>query len=160
MPVHLPFAQISASNFVPFDPAVDDLSELFAAIGNTLGGARRRFIAGYVAVMRTKRRIPADCGLFKREVECLRWAAIGKTDREIAMIIALSHATIRYHISRASEKLDSINGATIFKAGQLGLSRCERLTGSSSKPLAGTCDRSCDTSLQSGVHRQRQEEYG
>jgi DNA-binding CsgD family transcriptional regulator len=71
--------------------------------------------------MRTKRRIPADCGLSKREVECLRWAAIGKTDREIAMIIALSHATIRYHISRASEKLDSINRAqTIFKAGQLG----------------------------------------
>jgi DNA-binding CsgD family transcriptional regulator len=121
VPVHLPFAQVSASNFVPFDPTVDDLSEVFAAIGDTLGALTRRFIAGYVAVMRTKRRIPADCGLSKREVECLRWAAIGKTDREIAMIIALSHATIRYHISRASEKLDSINRAqTIFKAGQLG----------------------------------------
>ena len=57
----------------------------------------------------------------KREVECLRWAAIGKTDREIAMIIALSHATIRYHINRAGEKLNAINRAqSVFKAGQLG----------------------------------------
>ena len=59
--------------------------------------------------------------LSKREVECLRWAAIGKTDREIAEIVSLSHATIRYHIHRAGEKLYSVNRAqTIFKAGQLG----------------------------------------
>jgi DNA-binding CsgD family transcriptional regulator len=81
----------------------------------------RRFIAGYVSAMRTKRRIPSDCELSKREVECLRWAAIGKTDREIGMIIDLSHATVRYHVHRAGEKLNAINRAqAIFKAGQLG----------------------------------------
>lgn len=121
VPVHLPFAQVSANSFAPCDPTVDDLSDLFAAIGGTLGAMTRRFISGYVSAMRTKRRIPSDCELSKREVECLRWAAIGKTDREIAMIIALSHATIRYHINRAGEKLNAINRAqSVFKAGQLG----------------------------------------
>ena len=121
VPMHLPFAQISSSCYVPLSRAQDDMSVQFAEIGETLGLLTRRFIAGYVGAMRTKRRIPSDCELSKREVECLRWAAIGKTDREIAMIIGLSHATVRYHIHRAGEKLNSVNRAqTIFKAGQLG----------------------------------------
>lgn len=121
VPVHLPFGQISANSFHPGDPDIVDLTDLFAEIGDTLGLVTRRFIAGYASAMRTKRRIPSDCELSKREVECLRWAAIGKTDREIGMIISLSHATVRYHVHRAGEKLNSVNRAqTIFKAGQLG----------------------------------------
>lgn len=121
VPMHLPFAQISANCFVPMTRAETDMSAQFAELGETLGLLTRRFIAGYVGAMRTRRRIPSDCELSKREVECLRWAAIGKTDREIGMIIGLSHATVRYHIHRAGEKLHSVNRAqTIFKAGQLG----------------------------------------
>ena len=39
--------------------------------------------------------LPADCQLTKREIECLRWAAVGKTDKEIASIIDRSHAMTR-----------------------------------------------------------------
>ena len=121
MPVHLPFGQISANSFVSLDREQEDLSEEFAKYGSFFSQLTRRFIAGYVQAMRTKRRIPSNCVLSKREVECLRWAALGKTDREISMILERSHATIRYHIHRAGEKLDSVNRAqTIFKAGQLG----------------------------------------
>ncbi len=121
IPVHLPFGQISANSFVSLDREKEDLSEEFAAFGSFFSQITRRFIAGYVQAIRTKRRIPSDCVLSKREVECLRWAAIGKTDREIGMILNRSHATIRYHIHRSGEKLDSVNRAqTIFKAGQLG----------------------------------------
>lgn len=121
VPMHLPFAQISASSFSPLDKSKDDLAEDFEEHGVLFGLLTRRFIAGYVACMRKTRRIPSDCELSKREVECLRWAAIGKTDKEVGMIISLSHATVRYHIHRAGEKLDSVNRAqTIFKAGQLG----------------------------------------
>lgn len=121
VPVHLPFGQISANSFISMDRAREDLSAEFAAHGALLGALTRRFIAGYVQAIRTKRRIPSDCVLSKREVECLRWAAIGKTDKEISMILGRSHATIRYHIQRAGEKLDSVNRSqTIFKAGQLG----------------------------------------
>lgn len=121
VPVHLPFGQISANSFVSLDRDKDDLSEEFALFGSLLAQLTRRFVAGYVQANRTKRRIPSDCVLSKREVECLRWAAIGKTDKEISMILERSHATIRYHVHRAGEKLDSVNRAqTIFKAGQLG----------------------------------------
>jgi len=121
VPVHLPFGQISANCYVPLDTKKDDLAAEFAEYGALLTRLTRRFIAGYVNNSRTTRRIPSDCLLSKREVECLRWAAIGKTDMEIGMILGRSHATIRYHIHRAGEKLDSVNRAqTIFKAGQLG----------------------------------------
>lgn len=122
VPVHLPFAQVSANCFVPMDRAVSDLSEPFARLGAILGAITRRFIAGYVAAMRAqKRRIPGNCDLTKREVECLRWAALGKTDREVSLIVGISHATVRYHLQRAAEKLEAVNRTqTIFKAGQLG----------------------------------------
>jgi DNA-binding CsgD family transcriptional regulator len=121
IPVHLPFGQISANSFIPLDRERTDMAADFADHGELLGQVTRRFVAGYVQAMRTNRRIPSDCVLSKREVECLRWAAIGKTDMEISLILSRSHATIRYHIHRAGEKLDSVNRAqTIFKAGQLG----------------------------------------
>ncbi len=121
IPVHLPFGQISASSFISMDRDKEDLSAEFAEYGALFAMVTRCFVAGYVQAHRTKRRIPSDCVLSKREVECLRWAAIGKTDKEISMILDRSHATIRYHIHRAGEKLDSVNRAqTIFKAGQLG----------------------------------------
>ncbi|GAA4042515.1 helix-turn-helix transcriptional regulator [Parerythrobacter jejuensis] len=121
VPIHLPFAQISANSFISEDLDKTDLSQDFALHGELLSAAVRRFVAGYVQAHRAKRRIPSDCVLSKREVECLRWAAIGKTDMEISMILERSHATIRYHIHRAGEKLNAVNRAqAIFKAGQLG----------------------------------------
>ena len=121
IPVHLPFGQISANSFQSYDEGVTDLSVPFLQYANFLSLLVRRFISGYAMAVRKTRRIPSNCILSRREVECLRWAAIGKTDKEIGMIISLSHATVRYHIHRAGEKLNSVNRAqTIFKAGQLG----------------------------------------
>lgn len=121
VPMHLPFAQIALAIFFPLKRETRNLSACFAEHGQMLATATRTFVAGYVQSMRKTRRIPSDCAITKREVECLRWAALGKTDREISMILERSHATVRYHIHRAGEKLDSVNRAqTIFKAGQLG----------------------------------------
>lgn len=121
VPVHLPFGQIAAVSFPSTDPARTDLSADFAAHGDLLAVLSRRFIGGYVSAMRTHQRMPSDCKLSKREVECLHWAAIGKTDREISLILSRSHATVRYHVHRAGEKLNAVNRSqTVFKAGQLG----------------------------------------
>lgn len=121
IPIHLPFAQISANSLHPLDTSITDLSAEYEYYADFFAILIRRFISGYVNAVRKIRRIPGDLVLSKREVECLQWAAIGKTDKEIADIISLSHATIRYHIHRAGEKLYSVNRAqTIFKAGQLG----------------------------------------
>ena len=121
IPSHLSFGQIAATSFVPVDKTLDDMSDVFAEHGDFLGALTRRFVASYVSTMRTQQWIPSDCRLSKREVECLRWAAIGKTDKEISLILALSHATVRYHIQRAGEKLNAVNRSqAVFKAGQLG----------------------------------------
>jgi len=42
--------------------------------------------------------------LSEREQECLRWAAIGKTDWEIGQILSLSEKTVNVYITRAKTK--------------------------------------------------------
>lgn len=121
VPVHLPFGQIGAASFNPVDPQNTDLSAEFAAYADLFGLASRTFIASYVRAMCRVQRLPAGSKLSKREVECLRWAAIGKTDQEISMIMSRSRATVRFHIHNASMKLDAVNRSqTVFKAAQLG----------------------------------------
>ncbi|WP_156680940.1 helix-turn-helix transcriptional regulator [Sphingomonas profundi] len=121
VPVHLPFGQVGAVSFTPRDPAVRDLGALFDLHGDLLGLYARTFIAGYVRIMCRAQRLPAGSRLSKREVECLRWAAIGKTDYEISLIMERSRATVRFHIHNASLKLDAVNRSqTVFKAAQLG----------------------------------------
>lgn len=121
VPVHLPFGQIGAVSFDPIDRQKTDLTEEFARFGDAFGIYARTFIASYVHATATIQRLPPGSRLSKREVECLRWAAIGKTDLEISMIMARSRATVRFHIHNASIKLDAVNRSqTVFKAAQLG----------------------------------------
>jgi LuxR family transcriptional regulator, quorum-sensing system regulator CciR len=121
VPIHLPFGQIAAVSFTPLEPQRLDLSEEFAAHADTLDLYARRFICSYVKVRNKQSLVRPDVRLSKREVECLRWAALGKTDHEIATIIRRSCATIRFHIHNAAVKLDAVNRSqTLFKASQLG----------------------------------------
>ncbi|HEY0315526.1 MAG TPA: helix-turn-helix transcriptional regulator [Sphingomonas sp.] len=121
VPVHLPFGQIGAASYVPPDRDRLDISAEFALYGDVLGLLTRTFIAGYVRVMCDRERLPVGPILSKREVECLRWAAVGKTDFEISLIMSRSRATVRFHIHNASLKLNAVNRSqTLFKAAQLG----------------------------------------
>lgn len=54
----------------------------------------------------------AGDGVSKREVDVLYWVLEGKTDDEIATILALSKATVKFHIRKATEKLGSSNRIT------------------------------------------------
>ncbi len=121
VPVHLPFGQIGAVSFNPLDPDKVDLEQEFMDWSDALGLYARTFISTYVQVMGSIQALPPESRLSKREVECLRWAAIGKTDLEISMIIGRSRATVRFHIHNAATKLDAVNRSqTVFKAAQLG----------------------------------------
>ena len=121
VPVHLPFGQIGAVSFNPLDKAATDLADAFARHGDAFGVYARTFIASYVHAMGSVQALPAGSRLSKREVECLRWAAIGKTDLEISMIMSRSRPTVRFHIHNASTKLNAVNRSqTVFKAAQLG----------------------------------------
>jgi len=122
VPVHLPFGHIGVVSFSPTDSSILDLSHEYEAYSDLLGMFTRTFISSYQRIMVKPERIPAGGSLLsKREVECLRWAAIGKTDHEIAMIMSRSRATVRFHIQNAAVKLDAVNRSqTVFKAAQLG----------------------------------------
>lgn len=45
--------------------------------------------------------------LSPRELECLRWVAAGKTDKEIGIILSLSHETVKWHIDGARARFGS-----------------------------------------------------
>jgi DNA-binding CsgD family transcriptional regulator len=120
-PIHLPFGQIGAASFLSPDTEVTDLGAQFEAFAEVLALLARIFVASYVKV--TERRAPGvgAVSLTKREAECLRWAAAGKTNDEIATILGLKRTTIRFHIRTAAQKLDAVNrDQALFKAAQLG----------------------------------------
>jgi LuxR family transcriptional regulator, quorum-sensing system regulator CciR len=121
VPVHLAFGQIGAVSFNPIDESRTDLSGDFEEYSDALGVYARTFIASYAMAMDRAQALRPEARLSKREVECLRWAAIGKTDMEIAMIMMRSRATVRFHIHNAATKLNAVNRSqTVFKAAQLG----------------------------------------
>ncbi|MFA7440635.1 MAG: LuxR C-terminal-related transcriptional regulator [Sphingomonadaceae bacterium] len=121
VPIHLPFGQIGAVSFSPLNDCRDDLTREFHLYADELEFHSRRFVSSYSRVTSQRPWIPTNCRLSRREVECLRWAAVGKTDVEIAMILERSCATVRFHIHNAATKLEAVNRSqTVFKATQLG----------------------------------------
>ena len=121
VPVHMPFGQIGAVSFSSTDMNKEDLSQEFEKFGRVFEAMSRAFITSYVKATDQRNWIPKDCSLSKREVQCVSWAALGKTDREIATILSRSAATVRFHLHNAAKKLDAVNRSqTVFKASQLG----------------------------------------
>ena len=121
VPVHLPFGQVGAVSYNPTNTSELDLAEKFAAHGEELGLYAQTFVRSYINVTERTPVLPIRSKLTKREVECLRWAALGKTDHEISMILERSRATVRFHIRNATQKLDAVNKSqAVFKATQLG----------------------------------------
>lgn len=60
--------------------------------------------------------------LSRREIECLRWTAEGKTHTEIAIILNLSEHTVRGYLKDARTKLDCVTLAqAVPKGSSLGL---------------------------------------
>lgn len=121
VPIHMPFGQIATAIFTCTDPSRPDLSRQFAQLADSLAEIARRFMSGYVQVSRDPRYLPTESVLTIRQIECLRWAALGKTDHEIGIILGCSHAGVRYHLSRACISLGTNNRAqSVFRACQLG----------------------------------------
>ncbi len=121
VPVHLPFGQIGAVSYNPLSESETDLSEKYDKFADALAIYARTFIRSYVNISERTPLLPTKSKLSKREVECLKWAALGKTDHETSLIIDRSRATVRFHIRNSTEKLDAVNKSqAIFKATQLG----------------------------------------
>ncbi len=53
--------------------------------------------------------------LTSREIEALHWASIGKTYREIAIIMGITESTVKFHIGNLRVKLDVANAKHAIK---------------------------------------------
>jgi DNA-binding CsgD family transcriptional regulator len=61
-------------------------------------------------------------GLSDRELECLGWAAQGKSAEDVAAILDRSVETVRVHLKHAYRKLNAVNRTqAVAKAMHLGL---------------------------------------
>lgn len=121
VPVHLPFAQIGMALLSGVHADESNLACAFRRDAERLAAPIRSFVSGYVLAHQDFRLFPPDTLLTPREIECLRWAAQGKTDIEIGIILGCSHAGVRYHITRSSRKLGAATRAqSVFRAAQLG----------------------------------------
>lgn len=47
--------------------------------------------------------------LAPREIDCLKWTAMGKTVQEVAQILGVGHRTARFYLELARHKLDAVN---------------------------------------------------
>lgn len=101
-PIHLPGGVIGCVVWASPDAGQDVLSA-FAAHAAELHILALRFVATYEDAIGGSDAPPAR--LTRREIQCLKWAAAGKTDAEISEIVEISLPTVRFHVTNAARKL-------------------------------------------------------
>jgi DNA-binding CsgD family transcriptional regulator len=77
---------------------------IFERHAATLHAAALKFTAAYHDIRRATAN-PEPVRLTRREIQCLKWAAAGKTDAVIGEIVQISTPTVRFHLKNAAEKL-------------------------------------------------------
>ncbi len=117
-PVHLPFGILGAVVWANAEP-INALAEIFTRSAERLLAVAARFIGAHAEVSCIS--TPAEAPPTPREVQCLRWAAMGKTDNEIAEILQISVPTVRFHLKNAAAKLDAVSRShAVYRATALG----------------------------------------
>lgn len=101
-PIHAPGGAIGTVVWAS-DQDVD-VSQLFARDADRLHALALRFVSTYHDA-RAKGPVSPPVYLTRREIQCLKWAAAGKTDAEISAIMEIAVPTVRFHITNAAEKL-------------------------------------------------------
>lgn len=101
-PAYLPRGVIGAVVWASPDEHVD-VGAIFAAQASAFHVLALKLAAAYQDVDPGLRQEPAR--LTRREIQCLKWAAAGKTDGEIAAIMQISTPTVRFHMINAAAKL-------------------------------------------------------
>jgi DNA-binding CsgD family transcriptional regulator len=118
-PSHLPGGVIGAVVWATPDPAVD-AAAVFDAHGMRLHAAALRFMSAYHDA-NGKLPSPSAGRLTRREIQCLKWAAAGKTDTVIAELVHISAPTVRFHLKNAAGKLKVMGRAqAVREAAALG----------------------------------------
>lgn len=118
-PAYLPGGVIGAVVWATPDAAVD-VPAIFAKRAGELHTLALKFVGTHNDI--AARKVPqAPAPLTRREIQCLKWAAMGKTDGDISEIMHISLPTVRFHITNAARKLNVAGRPqAIYKAATLG----------------------------------------
>lgn len=108
-PVHLPRGLVGAVFWCSREPV--GVEALFAEHAGRLHNIALKLVATHNEACGRPRNATVPQTLTRREVQCLRWAAAGKTDGEIAIILSLSVSTVRFHLRNAAAKLGATGRA-------------------------------------------------
>jgi len=85
-------------------PEPMDVRAVFDSHAGVFHAAALKLMAAYQDALRaTSAAEPVR--LTRREIQCLKWAAAGKTDSVIGEIVQISTPTVRFHLKNAGEKL-------------------------------------------------------
>ncbi|QEE42564.1 MULTISPECIES: autoinducer binding domain-containing protein [unclassified Methylobacterium] len=80
------------------------------------------YAVGQLLLMNSRPSASEPVRLSPRERETLQWAAEGKTDAEIGMVMGITASGVDYHLRSARTKLDTVNKAhTVAQALRAGL---------------------------------------
>lgn len=122
VPVHMPMSRVGAVGWVAKNSKVD-VDRILATYCNDLRLAAQLFM-GHVYRERPASMALQQVSLSNRELECLTWVAMGKTDIDIGELIGRSPSTARFHIESAVAKL-GVNNRTraAAVASQMGMIR-------------------------------------
>lgn len=118
-PVHLPRGLVGALVWCSRGPI--GVEQVFNANAEHMQALATRLVATHNEARGRPRNSGAMPILTRREVQCLRWAAAGKTDGEIGIILEVSVSTVRFHLRNAAAKLGATGrGQSIQLAAGLG----------------------------------------
>lgn len=100
IPVHGPFGYQGAVSLAGLEPV-------------TLTGAERVALEAASRAIHMRCRSERGFGvgladrptLTDRQLQCLRWVAVGKSDSDIALLVGIAEATVHYHVEEAKRRL-------------------------------------------------------
>jgi LuxR family quorum-sensing system transcriptional regulator CciR len=109
VPIHMPRGRTGSVSWYSREASVD-VEAVLAEHGDLLRLSGHRFMdLVYAFRVETESGLGAPLHLSERELECLTWAALGRTDVEIGSVIHRSPTTARFHIDNAVRKLGARN---------------------------------------------------
>lgn len=109
-PVHLPRGLVGALVWCSRDRI--GVERVFAEQAEHMQALATRLVANHNEARGRPRNAAAPpSALTRREVQCLRWAAAGKTDSEIGIILTVSVSTVRFHLRNSAAKLGATGRA-------------------------------------------------
>lgn len=121
VPIHMPHARTGSVGWLSADPDID-LHRILQRFDAPLRQAANSMMDLIYAQRSERGEEEPTSPLSEREIECLSWAGLGKTDAGIGRIIHRSPATARFHIDNAISKLGARNRTqAVAIAAQLGL---------------------------------------